>query len=64
MECYCLQKLVKMIPDETFEIKWDYVKNLQLADPKFNTVGHVDILIGADTKYEILEAGLIKGKVG
>lgn len=40
---------------------WQHITGLQLADPKYNESGNIDLLIGARTYSEIILAGLKKG---
>lgn len=43
------------LPNKRFDIsKWTYIKGLQLADPKFNEPGQIDILIGAEHYFSLL----------
>lgn len=44
--------------------EWPHIKNLRLADPKFNIPATVDILLGSDIFYTILESGKIPGPNG
>ena len=42
---------------------WPHLKNLQLADPDFQSNGHIDIIIGADYYGQIIEEGLRRGTI-
>lgn len=45
------------LPNRRFDVSdsdWSYIKGLQLADPKFNEPGPVDILIGAEHYLSLL----------
>lgn len=45
------------LPNKNFDISdpaWSYLKGLQLADPKFNEPGKIDILIGAEYYFSLL----------
>lgn len=43
------------LPNRKFDIsKWSYIKGLELADPKFNEPGRIDILIGAEHYFSLL----------
>lgn len=64
VECFCLQKIMKPVPDESFEIFWPHLKGLKLADPEFNKIGNVDLLLGAENIDQIIKPGLKKGRVG
>ncbi|XP_050519596.1 uncharacterized protein LOC126893438 [Diabrotica virgifera virgifera] len=43
---------------------WNYIKNLKLADPKFNCSQSVDLLIGCSIFSKVLLEGKIEGKPG
>ncbi len=43
---------------------WNHIKNLRLADPSFNVPATVDMLLGAQVFYSVLESGKISGPEG
>lgn len=44
-----MKKISTDLPNRKFDISnWSYIKDLKLADPKFNEPGKIDILIGAE----------------
>jgi len=36
---------------------WSVPSNIKLADPTFSTPGKIDMLIGADTYWELMRVG-------
>ncbi|XP_050317621.1 uncharacterized protein LOC126751417 [Bactrocera neohumeralis] len=60
VEALILPKLASAQPDKTF--KWDIeqFKNYTLADPNFNKLDRIDIVIGSDIYADILEEGIFK----
>lgn len=63
--CYVLKKLTEPLPNTDIDIdSWDHLKGLTLADPMFNKVGSIDLLLGADAIGEILLPELKKGNRG
>lgn len=63
--CYILDTVTKDLPDADFEIKhWSHLKGLRLADPTFNRVGKVDLLLGNDVIGDLLLPGFQRGGKG
>ncbi|XP_055918418.1 uncharacterized protein LOC129950505 [Eupeodes corollae] len=47
-------------PDQVIKtLDWNILSNIQLADPYFNKPQKIDLLIGADTFFELLSVGQI-----
>ena len=59
-----LSKLTKTLPSEDSSKIDRWEKNLMLADPSYNEPGPVDIIIGADSYYNIMKKGMKKLKEG
>lgn len=58
---HILSKLTSDLPLCKVDIsKWQMLRNLKLADPSFHNPGPIDLIIGAELYYDILEEGLIK----
>jgi hypothetical protein len=58
MDCVVLPSITGNTPATKLDIsKWNFPKNLQLADKKFNQPGSIDILIGVNLFYAILCPG-------
>ena len=48
----------------SFDLKWDHLSNLQLADPMFSQPGKIDILLGVDVFVNVLLHGRRFGPPG
>lgn len=46
------------------KLSWDYTKNLNLSDPDFHTSRDIDMIIGAEHFFTLLESGFIQGPPG
>ncbi|KAG4076694.1 hypothetical protein HA402_001981 [Bradysia odoriphaga] len=64
VECYCLQKIMNPIPDESFEVNWPHLKGIKWADLRFNKTREVDLLLGAENIEQLMLPGLRKGNRG
>ena len=52
------------MPESVIDPKpWGHVRNLQLADPTYHLPGKVDLLLSADVLANILQPGLLVGKI-
>ncbi|XP_055922135.1 uncharacterized protein LOC129953210 [Eupeodes corollae] len=60
-----LPKLSAILPTHKIPMSnWNHLKNIELADPKFNKPSKIDILLGSDAYSSIILEGLIKGPQG
>lgn len=61
-----MKRISSDLPNRKFDIsKWSYIEGLQLADPKFNERGQIDILIGAEYYFSLLlDENKIQGPEG
>lgn len=61
-----MKRISSDLPNRKFDIsKWSYIKGLQLANPKFNEPGQIDILIGAEYYFSLLlDENKIQGPEG
>jgi hypothetical protein len=60
-EVIIMNSLIKNLPNKTLKKpSWNFVSNINLADPDFYTSRPVDILFGADIYSKILLSGIIK----
>ncbi|KAL0821359.1 hypothetical protein ABMA28_005948 [Loxostege sticticalis] len=60
-----LDKITSYLPEtETRPIDWKDLKNLPLADRKFNTSSKIDLLIGAEVYSYIIKEGVKKSPSG
>lgn len=58
---YVMDKLTDNIPSAFQSLdSWTHIRNLQLADPKFNQPAEIDILLGADISYYLLSGKVRK----
>lgn len=63
IETLVVKKITKPLPQEPVNIdSWEHLKNIELADPKFNIPAKVDISIGSDSFGEFVLSGLIRGE--
>ena len=47
-----------------FDLKWDYLSHLQLADPDFGRSGRIDVLLGIDIFTNVMGHGQRSGPLG
>lgn len=58
-----MNNLIKNLPNNSFsKPSWDFIENINLADPEFYVSRPVDLLLGADIYSNILLSGMIKGE--
>jgi hypothetical protein len=58
LNCAILPKITGVAPSAKLDISnWNLPKDIKLADEHFYVPGGIDLLIGADIFYEILQAG-------
>lgn len=55
-----LSKLTALLPSQSFKINQDELMNMKLADVNFNQRGPIELLLGTEVFYEILESGKLK----
>lgn len=61
LQFYILPKITSRKPDQYVDVStWNIPKNVELADPRFNTPARVDMLLGAEIFLELLCVGQIK----
>lgn len=62
-DAYIMKNLTKHLPSSTFsKPSWDYLENIQLADPDFNISRPIDILLGADIYSSIILEGICRSE--
>lgn len=62
LSAHILPKLTAPLPSMNFEkTSWPHLYGLKLADEDYKTPGPIDVILGADVYYQIIEDGLIKG---
>lgn len=49
-----VNKITDIIPNKLIGLSVDVLEFLSLADPNFNTPGRIDILLGSEIFYELL----------
>ncbi|XP_028170569.1 uncharacterized protein LOC114360183 [Ostrinia furnacalis] len=60
-DVFIMRNLIKKLPNQSFsKPSWQYLDNIQLADPDFNRSRPVDLLLGADVYSQIMLHGIIK----
>ncbi|XP_055848250.1 uncharacterized protein LOC129913542 [Episyrphus balteatus] len=65
VDTYILSSVTTNLPTSSFTIEdWDYLHRLELADPWFNQSRPVDILLGVDKAWEILQGQRFKSRQG
>ncbi|XP_073841194.1 uncharacterized protein [Musca autumnalis] len=61
LEAFVLPTIIPAQPNRDLDIsKWQIPQNIKLADPNFNTQGKVDILLGAEFYFSLMQPGTIK----
>ncbi|CAH2227630.1 jg280, partial [Pararge aegeria aegeria] len=61
-DVFITNKLIKNLPNISFEKPaWNYIQNINLADPEFYNSRPVDLLFGADIYSTIMLGGIIRG---
>lgn len=61
LEAYVLPMIVPPQPDQHINIStWNIPSNIPLADPQFNRRENIDILLGAEVFYSIIQGGTIQ----
>lgn len=61
VDTFIMNNLIKKLPNQSFtKPSWQYLSNIQLADPDFNHSRPVDLLLGADVYSGIMLHGIIK----
>lgn len=57
LKCLVIPEITVVLPSKHFDIpRWNLPNNVPLADPRFNVSGRVDILIGGELFYTLLES--------
>lgn len=60
-----LKSLVRRLPSrEIHYANWPHIADLQLADPNFNRIGPIDMILGAKVYAEIVLPNVIRGPKG
>ena len=63
VELHILDSICPTLPNEAIEMQqWLHLKDLQLADPNFNSPGPIDVLLGADVWGMVLRDGVVSGQ--
>uniref|UniRef100_A0A182WG73 DUF5641 domain-containing protein n=1 Tax=Anopheles minimus TaxID=112268 RepID=A0A182WG73_9DIPT len=61
VKCHVLPEITHNLPNSTIDVtSWNLPSNIVLADPTFYQPGQIDILMGIELFYNIIEEGLIK----
>lgn len=61
LSCFVVGTISDNLPNKGIDVSWLKIpKNLQLADPDYNSPGRVDLLLGADAFWDLLSEGQIK----
>ncbi|XP_055642989.1 uncharacterized protein LOC129779508 [Toxorhynchites rutilus septentrionalis] len=65
LECLIIPQITVKLPSKHFDIsRWNLLDKIPLADPRFNISSGVDILIGGDLFYSLLETHKIHLSTG
>ena len=55
VNAFVLTQLTSQLPSQIINVThWSKLKNLQLADPSFNTPNEIDMILGNDVFYEVI----------
>ncbi|XP_058988017.1 uncharacterized protein LOC131807010 [Musca domestica] len=61
LEAFVLPIIIPPQPNHDLDIQnWQIPKNIRLADPNFNVQGKIDILLGAEFYFSLMQPGTIK----
>ncbi|XP_061394371.1 uncharacterized protein LOC133329930, partial [Musca vetustissima] len=61
LEAFVLPTIIPPQPNHDLDIQnWQIPKNIRLADPNFNVQGNIDILLGAEFYFSLMQPGTIK----
>ncbi|XP_045451572.1 uncharacterized protein LOC123660559 [Melitaea cinxia] len=61
LDVFIMRHAVNNLPNKSFsKPSWEYIKNIQLADPEFYRSRTIDLLLGADVYSSIIMGGIIK----
>lgn len=65
IDALIIPKIAGMLPQRNFVYKnWSELNSLLLADPSFNRRGPIDVLLGAEVFYEVVDSGKMQLKEG
>lgn len=65
MQLVVLKSIFSEMPEEVLNnFLLDYIKDMPIADPSFDILGHIDVLLGADVFPMTLLSGQIYGSNG
>lgn len=65
VDALVMKSLVKRLPSQEIHFTdWPHIQGLSLADPTFNKIGPIDLILGADVCAEIFLPNIQKGPVG
>ncbi|XP_060801124.1 uncharacterized protein LOC132901919 [Amyelois transitella] len=65
IHAYVLNNITSYLPETKVEsLDWLDIKDINLADPQFNTPNRIDMLLGADIFSCILKEGMRKNPIG
>lgn len=60
-DVFIMNSLINRLPNQSFaKPSWEYLENIDLADPEFYRSRQVDLLLGADVYSSIIMSGIIK----
>ncbi|XP_045456263.1 uncharacterized protein LOC123666100 [Melitaea cinxia] len=61
LDVFIMRHAVNNLPNKSFsKPSWEYIKNIQLADPEFYRSRTIDLLLGVDVYSSIIMGGIIK----
>lgn len=60
-----IRSITNHIPCERLTRRsWTHLNNLQLADPSFDQPGNIDVILGTDIVWSLMEGGKMEGEPG
>lgn len=60
IECLVIKQITRDLPMHHIDISnWDIPHDTILADPSFNVTSKIDLLLAADTFYDVVKGGII-----
>lgn len=63
VDAYVLKRITSFLPSKEM-VSVDWICDLPLADPQYNTPNKIDILLGAEVYGQIIQEGIKKGPQG
>ncbi|XP_059053537.1 uncharacterized protein LOC131847863 [Achroia grisella] len=61
VKAHVLKEITTLLPDKEVPVqRWSSIPDVRLADPTYNMPNKIDILLGSDVYYQVIQEGLIR----